>query len=50
MDKLSFGFKVGFRPVNAGINIVEKATDRPYSTITIFFTELANIFLIGNIE
>lgn len=41
---VSFGFKVVFRPVSAGIRIVENAIDNPKSTIRRFFAELAKIF------
>lgn len=41
---VSSGFNALFKPVKAGIKIVEKAIDKPKSTINRFFTELAHTF------
>lgn len=44
IDIVSFGFRVGFKPVNAGINIVANAIVSPKFIINKFFAELASIF------
>lgn len=46
MDKVSSGLWAEFRPVSAGISIVEYAILKPKSTMIRFFTELAIIFFV----
>lgn len=48
IERDSSGLRLLFKPVSAGIRMVENPMDNPKSTINKFFTELAHIYFKKN--
>lgn len=48
IERGSSGLRLLFKPVSAGIRMVENPMDKPKSTINKFFTELAHTYFRKN--